>query len=170
MRALKESRESAEEDGDGDNDGRIIREGWGRVLEAVPRAGVAELDPSSSSSRRHEYGRASDVNGKHSLEFPTHSAVPRRSFATASASAAPASSSLSSSLPPSSFDPMASSRDSPPPPRMMDSFDDSFAESSLVDSQDTWTGVATKRKHDGEGEVDGRRKRPSPVPAAAPKS
>lgn len=98
------------EGGDLDEDGRIIREGWGRVLEPVPRAGVAELEPAPASRRRYaeddddytgrRYGAvatASKYNSKHSLEFPPQPAVPRRSLATASASMP--SSSISSSYP-----------------------------------------------------------------------
>lgn len=161
MRRLKEARERAE-GLDTDEDGRIIREGWGRVLEPVPRGGVAELEPPPRrDAYPRGYGGGKDYNSKHSLEFPPQPAVPRRSLATATAAAAyPAS---SSSLPPSSYD---TRQASPPPPRGAVGYDDSS--SSFAESQDTFKVAAVaKRKHDGDDD-DGRvqRKRASPAPVA----
>jgi chromosome transmission fidelity protein 4 len=151
MRLLKMSRERAE--GIEVEDGRLIREGWGRVLEPVPRAGIAELEP-ASRERYTSYGggRASDAN---LLEFPPQPAVPRRSLAQA-----PAYPSTKS------YDP----QDVSSPPSI--SHDDPFiANSSMTETQDTFN-LASKRKHDEDGESCALRKRPSPIsertPAAAP--
>lgn len=166
MRRLKEARERSE-GLDVDEDGRIIREGWGRVLEPVPRGGVAELEPpprrlnGGDAYGRGGYGGGKDYNSKHSLEFPPQPAVPRRSLAPATAY--PAS---SSSLPPSSYD--ARPNSPPPAPRGAVGYDDSS--SSFAESQDTFkvTAAAAKRKHNGDDEDGGRvqRKRASPAPVA----
>lgn len=154
MRRLKESRERAE--GIEVEDGRLIREGWGRVLEPVPRAGVAELEP-TSRERYMSYGggRASDVNGRDSLEFPPQPAMPRRSLAQAPAYAST-----------KSYDP----RDVSSPSSVL--HDDPFtADSSMVETQDTFN-LASKRKHGEDSESYAPRKRASPIsertPAAAP--
>lgn len=173
MRKLKESKERAMGE-DVDEDGRIIREGWGRVLEPVPRAGVAELEPAPVYSRRSRYAEDDDdgydsgrryeaaastskYNSKHSLEFPPQPAVPRRSLATAAASSFPSSSSISSSFPvhaPSrrvGHDPRDTS--SPPPGDSLPSFapsDDPFA--TIDNTQETSTTYGAKRKY-GAGEL-----------------
>lgn len=175
MRKLKESKERAMGE-DVDEDGRIIREGWGRVLEPVPRAGVAELEPAPAHSRRSRYTEDDDdgydsarrygaaattskYNSKHSLEFPPQPAVPRRSLATAAASSLPSSSSLSSSYPVHAHapnrrvghDPRDTS--SPPPGDSLTSFaqsDDPFA--TLDNTQETSATYGAKRKY-GAGET-----------------
>lgn len=153
MRRLKESKERAE--GVEVEDGRLIREGWGRVLEPVPRAGVAELEPARDHHTWYGGGRLSDINGKHSLEFPPRPVVPRRSLAQAPA------------YPPTrSYDP----QDVSSPPSMP--LDDPLIEdSSMAESQDTLK-LASKRKYGEDNDSHAPRKRASPIsertPAAAP--
>jgi chromosome transmission fidelity protein 4 len=152
MRLLKESKERAE--GVEVEDGRLIREGWGRVLEPVPRAGIAELEPDPREGFASYRGaRTSHTNNRHSLEFPPQPAVPRRSLAQA-----PAYPSTKS------YDP----QDVSSPPSMP--ADDPFiADSSMAETQDTFN---LKRKHGEDNEGHDPRKRTSPIlertPAAAP--
>jgi hypothetical protein len=65
--------------------GMDVRSGWGRIGEAVPRAGVASLiGPSSSSRSRGGMGMGESAYGRDSLDFPPPRA-PRRSLANVSA-------------------------------------------------------------------------------------
>ncbi|KAF8308558.1 hypothetical protein DL93DRAFT_2063848 [Clavulina sp. PMI_390] len=178
MRKLKEARERSlalAEDGEPDEDGRIIREGWGRVLEPVPRAGVADLEPEPKSRRARyndydddEYdarrrpgpSMTSKYNAKDSLEFPPQP-LPRRSLAKATTTSL-----ASSSLPPSS----------------LPTHSDTLADDDLYhqDSLPTTSAVASgKRKYTGDSLEDDqnggfgnltaspRKKRASP-PASKP--
>ena len=148
--------EDEEGEGGGGIGGRGVREGWGRIGEAVPRTGVAVLpssyNPNSSSTSSHSNSRnggggggyGTDYNTKHSLDFPPPPIVPRRSLAAAPAYSHSSSSALPSSSMPSSYNATPSS----PPSSYMD---------STQDSASTIGGAgqgAAKRKRDGEEGLD----------------